>query len=512
MPRLAFKPDSSFFRKIAIGAIGSRAVCQDLLRYGHNAVELERGSTDTKLWKDVKRKRVRIPDLVCTNCGLRIESRAKTNAELSMSHSATEDSRAWDFGMVDGDCIAFPVCEATDENYWSAGQLLSEVSYWHERNWVRWRSKDHINYFRVSAFRAKTHARSTTKGVTEGSETAVAWDAVFSTRGGVVEAINDRKVTIRRTADGHRYTWTIRPGLQICVSPSQEVADNQLLASAVESLPHSAMSCARTMEADHIKHLLASRERTQRFTGVKLARLRKESEYKNLITQLASDQEEDVYIRLEAASYLASVSGISAGSLFDAYLKNADSQTQLESVIALGEANTAESIQILSGVLDNSASPYFLRSAAAWALSRTGSTEATSRLVHAFADVDKTIRDEALEGVVSMGGPALPMLLSGIQSSDGDIAAGCAESLRQQLYLPGNVVKELVHQLRVGKPKDWTVWLLGHLPRDQVATEISELQSSSPALHYAITVLWSFVESWIARRWEVRPRPEIGKT
>lgn len=49
--------------------------------------ELERGSTDTKLWKDVKRKRVRIPDLVCTKCGLRVESRAKTAPDLSMSHS-----------------------------------------------------------------------------------------------------------------------------------------------------------------------------------------------------------------------------------------------------------------------------------------------------------------------------------------------------------------------------------------------------------------------------------------
>jgi hypothetical protein len=100
MPRLALKPDSSFFRKIAIGAVGSRAICTDLSSNGHNMVELERGSTETKLWKEVKRKRVRIPDLVCTHCGQRAESRAKTKAELSMSHSLTDQERAWDFGMV----------------------------------------------------------------------------------------------------------------------------------------------------------------------------------------------------------------------------------------------------------------------------------------------------------------------------------------------------------------------------------------------------------------------------
>jgi hypothetical protein len=113
MARLSFKPDSSFFRKIALGTVGSRTVSTDLHRYGHNVLELERGSTDTKLWKDVKRKRVRIPDLVCAKCGIRIESRAKTQPDLSMSHSLADDSRAWDFGMVDDDWIAFPVCHTS---------------------------------------------------------------------------------------------------------------------------------------------------------------------------------------------------------------------------------------------------------------------------------------------------------------------------------------------------------------------------------------------------------------
>ncbi len=94
MARLAVKPDSSFFRKIVIGAVGARSVCYDLASHGHQMVELERGSTDTKLWKEVKRKRVRIPDLVCVRCGQRVESRAKTNAELAMSHSVTDEARA----------------------------------------------------------------------------------------------------------------------------------------------------------------------------------------------------------------------------------------------------------------------------------------------------------------------------------------------------------------------------------------------------------------------------------
>src|SRR5579859_4016614 len=135
MARLAFKPDASFFEKIVRGAIGTRAVCADLGHHGHHTVELERGSLDTKLWKDVKRKRVRIPDLVCTKCGLRVESRAKSTAELTMSHSEADAERAWDFGMVGADLVAFPIC-VNQTFLWSSGKFGADSSYWHERNRV----------------------------------------------------------------------------------------------------------------------------------------------------------------------------------------------------------------------------------------------------------------------------------------------------------------------------------------------------------------------------------------
>src|SRR5436309_10891885 len=146
MPRLALKPDSSFFRKIAIGAVGTRAICADLQMRDHEMVELERGALDTKLWKEVKRKRVRIPDLLCLRCGLRVESRAKTKTDIAMSHSPTDAERAWDFGTVDTDWIAFSVCEPTDEKFWGVGKLQSNRSYWHERNWVSWKPAGAINY------------------------------------------------------------------------------------------------------------------------------------------------------------------------------------------------------------------------------------------------------------------------------------------------------------------------------------------------------------------------------
>lgn len=267
MPRLSFKPDASFFRKIVVGAVGARAVVSDLTSHGHKFLELERGSTDTKLWKDVKRKRVRIPDLLCVNCGRRIECRAKTKLELAMSHSPTDAERAWDYGMVDPDWIAFPVCEATDDADWSTGALDGGVSYWRQKSWVRWRATGTINYFTVEAFRSRLHERSRTKGVEEGSENVIAWDATFSTRDGVVEAVNheDGKVTVRRSSDGRRHTWTIKGNKQIVVAAEQQVGISEVLGSAVSPVSKTQLPCPGSLPGNHIPHLLSSRERTQRF-------------------------------------------------------------------------------------------------------------------------------------------------------------------------------------------------------------------------------------------------------
>jgi len=504
MARLAFKPDSSFFRKIAIGAVGARAVAEDLDGYGHQIDELERGSTDTKLWKDVKRKRVRIPDLVCRRCGLRIESRAKTKAELSMSHSPTDEARAWDFGMVDADWVAFPVCEPAQEESWTAGRLGTTASYWHERNWIRWRTGVRVNYFTVGAFRAVTSTRTTTKGVTEGSETAIAWPATFATRSGIIEAVKGRKLTIRPAAGGRRMSRSIPENQHVLVVAGEMTETNQILGSAVASLTRSNLRCSGHLPDLHIANLLGSRERTQRFTGIKLARLRVEAAYQAAAGELVADSVEDIYIRLEAASYLASVCGESARTLFRHHLDSPDPQARLETVIALGEAGTPEAVAILSELLDAPEQPHFLRSAAAWCLGRIGDDVSIERMMRAFADVDQDIREQALESLAILGASATSTLLGGLRAQDPAIAAGAAEALRQQQPLSRAIIEQIAGELRSTQPSPWSVWLFGHLPRDQVASAIADLQQTAPPLHYAISILWSFVDSWIARHWELK--------
>ncbi|OPY49350.1 MAG: hypothetical protein A4E49_03173 [Methanosaeta sp. PtaU1.Bin112] len=511
MPRLSLKTDSSFYRKIAMGAIGVRAVCADLASYGHDLVELERGSSESKIWKDVKRKRVRIPDLVCKKCGTRIECRAKNRPELSMSHTATVAERSWDYGMVDSDWIAFPICQPVKdkEEEWSSGQIKNFASYWNERNWILWHKAGKINYFTVNAFRSVPSDKSSTKGVTEGSETSITWSAIFSTRNGRVKQVSDEGIKVIRNSDNRPYTWKIKPGQMSRVIPGQIVEECQILASGMPILTDKDLTCPGTLPDGLIQRLLDSRERTQRFTGIKLAKLHGFTDYREKVHEVVDDREEDIYVRLEGASYLSSICEVSTKTQFMPFLSDADLQNRLEAVITLGETETEESTEILGDILNDPSQAGFMRSASAWSLGKIGTERAQKLLVNAFTDINKDLREDALENIITLGNTSLNVLLDGIRRNDEDIAAGCAEAIRQCDFIPISALENLASYLeRNGQDEvssRWIVWLLGQMPIEPLVPAIARLQDSKPELHYAMSVLWSFVNSWISKHWEMGP-------
>ena len=77
--RRAFKSDISFLEKISMGAVGTVTVLNDMKEKGHSPIELERGSTSFKIWKNIKIKRIRVPDILCLDCGKCVECRTKKN-------------------------------------------------------------------------------------------------------------------------------------------------------------------------------------------------------------------------------------------------------------------------------------------------------------------------------------------------------------------------------------------------------------------------------------------------
>ena len=181
--RRAFKTDVSFLEKISAGAVGTTRVFEDLKAQGHSPIELERGSMSFKIWKKIKIKRVRVPDILCVRCGTRVESRAKTDLQITMSHSISDPKRGWDFGLTDNDMIAFVKCSKSGDRP------------------IDWKADELVQYVNVREMReALAQNKAITvkpKGATEGFEARLIWPSAIAKAEGCVVSIDQNCIKFR---------------------------------------------------------------------------------------------------------------------------------------------------------------------------------------------------------------------------------------------------------------------------------------------------------------------------
>jgi len=219
---MAFKTDTSFLEKISIGAVGTRHVIEHLKKKGYNPIELERGSTSFKIWKEIKIKRIRVPDILCINCGRRVESRAKTKLQISMSHSFSDPSRGWDSGLEDKNYIAFVVCRRSGNRP------------------VDWRADDLVQYISVGEMR-KAYQRGEVleikpKGAREGYEARLTWPSAIASANGVVSNVPENCIQFKRNKDGRTITLQrTKKGINLksLVRVGEHIVKDQILASVV---------------------------------------------------------------------------------------------------------------------------------------------------------------------------------------------------------------------------------------------------------------------------------------
>ena len=187
-----FKSDDSFLKKLSVGAAGTNATIDQLKKMGFNPIEFERGSTGFKIWKRIKIKRVRVPDVLCLNTGLRFESRGKTKLEISMSHSLNDPKRAWDAGMRDDDIVSIVAFEQNDDSPVD----LKQISPIHFVN-----IKDMRN-----AFSAGQVSITTPKGFEEGSEIRVIWTSATANQKSKVTEVDSGKMSLIPIPTARRQT------------------------------------------------------------------------------------------------------------------------------------------------------------------------------------------------------------------------------------------------------------------------------------------------------------------
>ncbi len=480
VPR-AFKTDESFLEKIAIGATGTRRVFGDLAHQGHDPMELERGSMSFKIWKAIKIKRVRVPDILCLLCGHRVESRSKTKLEITMSHSLSAQERGWDFGLDDNDRVALVHCQrvGTGPLDWSANSL--------------------VQYIRVAplreTFRAGLAKQERPKGASEGFEVRVTWPAALASAVGVVEEVTDRTIRYRKSADSRTISVRLQRGnvtLSPLVSPDDPVQPAQVIASVVPVTPE--WPCPGGRDAGYYVALSHSTSLSDRYTAVKALGRFDGSVATEALLERVGDPKEHIYVRVDAAAGLmrrgnpAGADFLSA-TLHDAYLEN-----RLEAAIVLGEVATPQAGSLLIATLQDAEQDPEIRAGAAWALGEIGAKDALPALVQSFNALAMVVKIEAARGLAKLARSHLDDVLQVFPESSAQERPGIAWALSKA---GGFTISQILPAAVDEDARHWLAYIIGTQDREAMLPEIEALVARDPHVYFAVTVLWKIIASWV---------------
>jgi hypothetical protein len=479
--RRSYKTDESFLEKISIGAAGTQRVYENLRQQGHTPIELERGSMSFKIWKAIKIKRIRVPDILCTACGLRVEARAKTKLELSMSHSLSDPERGWDFGLEDSDFVAYVVCRRIGERPidWQADNLVQYVS---------------VKDMRV----AHQHELAQTiraKGAQEGFEARIEWIACIARAAGTVTSVSPSKIQYCRALDNRKITLSLKKKkheLPILVSEGSVIAENQVLA-AVVPVSQSFLCPKTASEQDYIGRL-ASSSLSDRYGAAKSLSYFMSSETTEALAQKVADSKDHIYVRLEASASLSRRSdqrGVEfiAGCLQDTYLEN-----RLEAVIILGEVGTPTATKLLIETLTNSDQHPEIRAGAAWALGEIRDKSALDALIASFVAVDEEIRIEAARALAKLSRVYSEVVITQLPTSTPEKRAGIAWAAGKSQQF---TIQQLLHSLVDDNARRWVAYIIGTQDQENYINQVEALKTEDPQVYFAVTVLWQIMSSWV---------------
>lgn len=479
IPR-SFKTDESFLEKIAIGAIGTRRIFDHLVASGHRPIELERGSMNYKIWKKIKIKRVRVPDLLCTACGVRVESRAKTKLLITMSHSESSPERGWDYGLTDDDHVGLVLCKHTGEGPvdWTAGDLVQYVQVKHLRE----------------AFRSKEVVTEKPKGAGEGFEIRVTWPAVIASSQGTVAEIKKDRLKYKRAEDGRHITVQLQKrGVELTpnVTVGQEVLQSRILASIVPVSTR--IECQGGVTEDRYIRELESASLSDRYAAAKALGAMGAHSAVEVLRKRIENESEHLYVRLEAAASLVRLGEDSAFKTLENFLADEYLENQLETVIILGEISHLESARLLIKTLKDEGRNSEIRAGAAWAIGELKSQEGLAALIECFNTVETEIRIEAARALVKLARDSKGPVLAGFSESKPEERAGIAWALSKA----GNVgVTDLIDRLVDEDTRQWAAWVLGSQNSAKLTDGIEKLKEKDPEIYFAITVLWKIMSSW----------------
>lgn len=482
----SFKTDESFLEKISIGVIGTQQVFSVLQRQGHKPIELERGSMNYKIWKKIKIKRIRVPDILCVDNGIRVESRAKTKLEISMSHSSSDPDRGWDFGMKETDYVAIVICEKNG----------SEP--------VDWIADNLVQFISIKALREAEKEQKVIfvkpKGAEEGFEARINWPACIATSKG--EIIEIDKTIKYRTEEG-RIKWVgLTKGgkrLSPLVKIGDKVQPNQILASVVnisQTIPDTIVNSnffLANLSSLFFLANLSSLILSERYAAAKALSYFNEKKVISSLLNKLTDKDEHIYVKLEVAASLCRL-GADGYTFIRECLKDTYLQNILEAVIVLAEIKTDTANKILCNVLlDESFDPE-IRAGAAWGLGEQQNKSALTSLIASFNSIDKNVKIEAARALGKLTSNYSNEILSAFNIATPNEMPGIAWALTKSNSIN---IYHFLDNLNSLEARQWISYIIGMQGEEKYISEIERLKNKDPEVYFAVTLLWKITTSWI---------------
>lgn len=455
----SFKTDESFLEKISIGVIGTQQVFSVLQRQGHKPIELERGSMNYKIWKKIKIKRIRVPDILCVDNGIRVESRAKTKLEISMSHSSSDPDRGWDFGMKETDYVAIVICEKNG----------SEP--------VDWIADNLVQFISIKALREAEKEQKVIfvkpKGAEEGFEARINWPACIATSKG--EIIEIDKTIKYRTEEG-RIKWVgLTKGgkrLSPLVKIGDKVQPNQILASVVnvsQTIPDTIVN------SNFFLANLSSLILSERYAAAKALSYFNEKKVISSLLNKLTDKDEHIYVKLEVAASLCRL-GADGYTFIRECLKDTYLQNILEAVIVLAEIKTDTANKILCNVLlDESFDPE-IRAGAAWGLGEQQNKSALTSLIASFNSTDENVKIEAARALGKLTSNYSNEILSAFNIATPNEMPGIAWALTKSNSIN---IYHFLDNLNSLEARQWISYIIGMQGEEKYISEIERLKKSN---------------------------------
>jgi hypothetical protein len=481
-----FKSDDSFLKKLAVGAAGTNATMKRLREMGFNPIELERGSTGFKIWKKIKIKRVRVPDILCLNTGLRFESRGKTKPEISMSHSLNDPKRAWDAGMKDDDFVSIVVFEQKNDSPIDLKQT-SPVHF------------TEVNDMRT-AFGNHQVSITKPKGAEEGSEIRVIWTTAAAKQRSEVLSVEPKKISLIPIPKARNQTiQLIRKKGKINLLPQITIGNiiemNQIVASVVPV--KTILKCPPSVDEDYFIDKLTSVNLSERYAAAKALRYRGYTKAKSVLESRMNDNDEDIYVQLEAAAALAAYDDPNGWGFIENKLRSpimaVPLETQLETVIVVSEIPKKRSENLLIEVLQDSHRDDELRAGAAWALGQFASANSATALVNTFNLSTLEIKVEAARALLRIADPQVHHLVKLLKNCEPAKRDGISWALaRSTEFDPSDIISGADDNLR-----RWISYIVGYGKGNIKQADIEAICKTDPEVYFAASVLWQIVDSWV---------------